>query len=141
MATTAAPYQGAGWTDRLLNRGFAFVHIWSHFVQLAAFVAPPFYLLAKVLDLPIIPTGTAFGMGLNAGAACYCGAMEVLGATRDAGDDVSARDWTSQRLLALRAFEARAWRRRQARIGALDDDAYERGRAFQAYEELLAELA
>ena len=81
------PYQGAGWTDRLLNRGFAFVHIWSHFVQLAAFVAPPFYLLAKVLDLPIIPTGTAFGMGLNAGAACYCGAMEVLGATRDAGDD------------------------------------------------------
>ena len=26
-------------------------------------------------------------MGLNAGAACYCGAMEVLGATRDAGDD------------------------------------------------------
>ena len=49
--------------------------------------SPPFYLLAKVLDLPIIPTGTAFGMGLNAGAACYCGAMEVLGATRDAGDD------------------------------------------------------
>ena len=85
MASTAAPYQGGGWTDRLLNRGFAFVHIWSHFVQLAAFVAPPFYLLAKVLDLPIIPTGTAFGMGLNAGAACYCGAMEVLGATRDAG--------------------------------------------------------
>ena len=87
MSSTAAPYQGAGWTDRLLNRGFAFVHIWSHFVQLAAFIAPPFYLLAKVLDLPIIPTGTAFGMGLNAGAACYCGAMEVLGATRDAGDD------------------------------------------------------
>jgi len=87
MSSTAAPYQGGGWTDRLLNRGFAFVHIWSHFVQLAAFIAPPFYLLAKVLDLPIIPTGTAFGMGLNAGAACYCGAMEVLGATRDAGDD------------------------------------------------------
>ena len=87
MSSTATPYQGAGWTDRLLNRGFAFVHIWSHFVQLAAFIAPPFYLLAKVLDLPIIPTGTAFGMGLNAGAACYCGAMEVLGATRDAGDD------------------------------------------------------
>ena len=62
-------------------------------------------------------------------------------AQKDAGDDVSARDWTSQRLLALRAFEARAWRRRQARIGALDDDAYERGRAFQAYEDLLAELA
>ena len=87
MSSTAAPYQGSGWTDRLLNRGFAFVHIWSHFVQLAAFIAPPFYLLAKVLDLPIIPTGAAFGMGLNAGAACYCGAMEVLGATRDAGDD------------------------------------------------------
>ena len=87
MSSTATPYQGTGWTDRLLNRGFAFVHIWSHFVQLAAFIAPPFYLLAKVLDLPIIPTGTAFGMGLNAGAACYCGAMEVLGATRDAGDD------------------------------------------------------
>ena len=49
--------------------------------------------------------------------------------------------WPAQRLLALRAFEARAWRRRQARIGALDDDAYERGRAFQAYEDLLAELA
>ena len=65
MSSTAAPYQGGGWTDRLLNRGFAFVHIWSHFVQLAAFIAPPFYLLAKVLDLPIIPTGTAFGMGLN----------------------------------------------------------------------------
>ena len=87
MSSTATPYQGSGWTDRLLNRGFAFVHIWSHFVQLAAFIAPPFYLLAKVLDLPIIPTGTAFGMGLNTGAACYCGAMEVLGATRDAGDD------------------------------------------------------
>ena len=56
-------------------------------MQLAAFIAPPFYLLAKVCDLPIIPSGTAFGMGLNAGAACYCGAMEVLGATRDAGDD------------------------------------------------------
>ena len=55
--------------------------------------------------------------------------------------DVSAREWPLQRLLALRAFEARAWRRRQARIGALDDDAYERGRAFQAYEDLLAELA
>ena len=54
----------------------------------------------------------------------------------DAGDDVSAREWPSQRLLALRAFEASAWRRRQARIGALDDDAYERGRAFQAYEDL-----
>ena len=59
----------------------------------------------------------------------------------DAGDDVSAREWPSQRLLALRAFEASAWRRRQARIGALDDDAYERGRAFQAHEDLLAELA
>ena len=62
-------------------------------------------------------------------------------AQKDAGDDVSAREWPLQRLLALRAFEARAWRRRQARIGALDDDAYERGRAFQAYEDLLAELA
>ena len=62
-------------------------------------------------------------------------------AAMDPTADVSARDWTSQRLLALSAFEARAWRRRQARIGALDDDAYERGRAFQAYEDLLAELA
>ena len=62
-------------------------------------------------------------------------------AAMDPTADVSARDWTSQRLLALRAFEARAWRRRQARIGALDDDAYERGRAFQAYEDLLTELA
>ena len=54
MSSTATPYQGTGWTDRLLNRGFAFVHIWSHFVQLAAFIAPPFYLLAKVLDLSLI---------------------------------------------------------------------------------------
>ena len=84
MSSTAAPYQGAGWTDRLLNRGFAFVHIWSHFVQLAAFIAPPFYLLAKV-GPPNTPTGTALGMA-HAGAA-HCGAMEVLGATRDAGDD------------------------------------------------------
>ena len=76
MSSTAAPYQGSGWTDRLLNRGFAFVHIWSHFVQLAAFVAPPFYLLAKVLDLSIIPTGTAFG-GLNAGAACYLSLIHI----------------------------------------------------------------
>ena len=62
-------------------------------------------------------------------------------AAMDPTADVSAREWPLQRLLALRAFEARAWRRRQARIGALDDDAYERGRAFQAYEDLLAELA
>ena len=62
-------------------------------------------------------------------------------AAMDPTADVSAREWPLQRLLALRAFEARAWRRRQVRIGALDDDAYERGRAFQAYEDLLAELA
>ena len=51
------------------------------------FHSPSFLSPCESMDLPIIPTGTAFGMGLNAGAACYCGAMEVLGATRDAGDD------------------------------------------------------
>ena len=43
------PLPGRRWTDDT-KPGFV-VHIWSHFVQLAAFVAPPFYLLAKVLDL------------------------------------------------------------------------------------------
>ena len=33
MSATATPYQGTSWHDRLLNRSFAFVHIWSHFVQ------------------------------------------------------------------------------------------------------------
>ena len=72
MSATATPYQGTSWHDRLLNRSFAFVHIWSHFVQLAAFIAPPIYLVAKVGDVAILPTGTAFFTG--------CGVMEVRSA-------------------------------------------------------------
>ena len=132
-AAAAAPADDAAWA---LKRPIALQTL----DVLAVTVAGRADLEAKISELrALIDAPAPVANGVAAPVPEVNGAAAP--AAMDPTADVSTRDWTSQRLLALRAFEARAWRRRQARIGALDDDAYERGRAFQAYEDLLAELA
>ena len=85
------------------------------------------------MDL-IVSNAAAFSSGTDRAIAAEAAA--IARAAR-AAPEIPA---PTRRLLALRGLEARVWQRRQARIGALDDDAQARGRAMGAYEDLLAEL-
>jgi len=85
------------------------------------------------MDL-IVSNAAAFASGADRAIAAEAAA--IARAARAAPEMAAL----TRRLLALRGLEARVWQRRQARIGALDDDAQARGRAMGAYEDLLAEL-
>ena len=82
----------------------------------------------------IVSNAAAFASGADRAIAAEAAA--IARAARAAPEMAAP----TRRLLALRGIEARVWQRRQARIGALDDDAQARGRAMGAYEDLLAEL-
>ena len=69
--------------------------------------------MAKVGDLAILPTGTAFFTGLLAGAACYCGVMEVLSAA--AGGDSTDDGIVAAPLVAV-VFMAAATRLEWSRL-------------------------
>ena len=85
------------------------------------------------MDL-IVSNAAAFSSGADRAIAAEAAA--IARAARAAPEMAAP----TRRLLALQGLEARVWQRRQARIGALDDDAQARGRAMGVYEDLLAEL-